>query len=278
MDINNATQNALSPADVDLDLMLADLDVDDTIEELEAVSDIVPEAAEVERVQVEIEAVPEMIEAAEIEVQAEVESMEATAEKVETEADEQTLDALGAEIEVEEQRDAIYAEQPATNTEIDASATPAPAAPKKTRAASTGTPKARTSVADLPEDAFVLTTDVPADLAANKAAVIAACPAQKKVREKFENLLVSVAAARSPSTYTVICLKALLASTSGEITGVELTNALTASGLGEGTARSQSGQIMALFPAVKIATRTGNKLTLNPQSMLVVALRLQLGL
>ncbi|TXN08949.1 hypothetical protein FV222_00320 [Methylobacterium sp. WL103] len=289
LDLNGVTDG------VDLDLMLADLDVSDDDATIEAVTDVereeVVEEPEVEETVVnednedevaqamtdveEAGATEEAAEAAVEEPAIVVTDAEASSE-VEAEAaaqdehDEDVTDALAAEIDMEEQRDAIYAEQPADDTSLDASAPPA-AAPKKARAVSTGVPRARTAVADLHEDNFVLTTDIPADLAANKAAVLTACPAQKKVREKFENLLVSVAGNRAPSTYTVICFKALMAS--GEVTGAELTGALKSSGLGEGTARSQSGQLMALFPAVKIATPAGNKLTVNPDSLLVAALK-----
>lgn len=272
--------NGIDTSGVDLDLMLADLDVSDDETTLEAVTDVerekVVEEPEVEEKVVNEDSVDEvalaMSEASEISdaIDAiEVESVIVPEIEVEVEAaDEDAHDAIANEIDMEEQRDAIYAEQPADNTSLDA---PAPAAPKKARAASTGVARARTAVADLGEDNFVLTTDIPDDLAANKAAVLKACPEQKKVREKFENLLVSIAGSRAPSTYTVICFKALIAK--GEVTGAELTAALTSSGLGEGTARSQSGQLMALFPAVKIATRAGNKLTINPDSMLVNALK-----
>jgi hypothetical protein len=56
------------------------------------------------------------------------------------------------------------------------------------------------------------------------------------------------------------------------MTSAELVKHLLSKGMGEGTARSQAGQIMALFPALMIATRDGRSLKVNPKSVLTEAL------
>ena len=200
----------------------------------------------------------------------------------ETILDEETASEIEAEMQLQEAREEVYASHEGGEvidleaTDITPAAAPA-AKPKK----AAGVPKTRTpriSIDSLPADAFVLTTHIPDDLVANKAAVIRACPAQKKVQEKFENLLVSIHQGKAPSTYVMDCFRAL--DTAGEITSSDMVEALKATSTkngsktyAEGTARSQVGQIMALFPALKIAVRAGNKLTVNPDSILVLALR-----
>lgn len=151
-------------------------------------------------------------------------------------------------------------------------------APKTRKAAGTGTPRVARDVSALPEEAFVLTTDVPADLAANKAAVLASRPLQKKIAEKFDNMLAAVSAGRKPSTYVCDCFRILQAK--GEVTSTELVAGLRAitrkdgvQTYTEGTARSQAGQIMSLFATLKIATREKHTLKLNPDSTLAMALK-----
>jgi len=57
------------------------------------------------------------------------------------------------------------------------------------------------------------------------------------------------------------------------ITSADIVAAYKASGLKEGTARSQSGQIMVLFDALGIAKRNGKSLTLDADSNAVTYLR-----
>jgi len=143
-------------------------------------------------------------------------------------------------------------------------------------------PKVRVArdLKELPVDAFVLTTDVPADLDANKTAVIAKRPAQVKIAEKFDNVLTSIAAGKEPSTYVMDCFRLLNKAEGGEISSKDLVAGLRQPGMrtetegySEGTARSQVGQIMALFDVLQIAKRTGDRLKLNEDSTLVQALR-----
>lgn len=108
------------------------------------------------------------------------------------------------------------------------------------------------------------------DLATNKQEVIAAKPEQKKIGEKFVNLFVSLNAGKQPSVYITQAFKML--EEKKTFTGAELTAMLKVS-YDQGTAQSQSGQIMTLFAAVKIATRNKNSLTLNDNSVVAERLR-----
>ncbi|MBP2498366.1 hypothetical protein ABID82_005052 [Methylobacterium sp. PvP062] len=261
--MNDASTTVMTAEADELDALLGGLDIpDETIVDVQAVSDVaaddVIEEPATEDGQVELAATDETI------------------------LDEETASAIEAEMQLQEAREEVYASHE-SGPVIDLAATdvtpatPAAAKPKKAAGpAKTRTP--RISVDALPVDAFVLTTLVPDDLEANKAAVIRACPAQKKVQEKFENLLVSIHQGKAPSTYVMDCFRALDAA--GEITSSDMVAVLKATSTkngsktyAEGTARSQVGQIMSLFPALKIATRAGNKLTVNPDSLLVEALR-----
>lgn len=144
----------------------------------------------------------------------------------------------------------------------------APKDPNKPKVARTP----RSAIGDLPDTAFEITVGAPAD----KAAVLAATPAQKKVAEKFENLFISLNAAKEPSRYVVTAFKLLNAQKS--VTSMDIVGAYKTEGLGDGTARSQSGQIMALFDVVGIADRAGSKLTLRADSAVAAKLRAVLGL
>jgi hypothetical protein len=168
----------------------------------------------------------------------------------------------------------------AADSVIDVATTaPVTAKPKKERkAAAAKAPKAERDPANLPAEMFVLDTSaVPADLDANKAHVLTLCPQQKKIAEKFDNLFTAIAAGKKPSVYTMVCFDVL--SAKGSATSIELIAALkaTASRSGgaynDGTARSQVGQMMALFHAVGIATRSGNTLTFNATSKIAERLK-----
>ena len=194
-------------------------------------------------------------------------------------------DALAA-IELEATKEDAYASAPSEDgSDVgDTTTTPAPQPATPAKAAKSSapkTPKERTprDLASLPESAFVLSiSNSPDDLAQNKADVMARAPSQKKVNEKFENLLLTVPAGKRPSTYTMDCFAALV-NKGGSITSTELVAALKATKkkdgttYTEGTARSQAGQIMALFPVLDIATRVKQTLTLNEDSLLGFAMK-----
>ena len=112
---------------------------------------------------------------------------------------------------------------------------------------------------------------------ADKDAVIALRPTQKKIGEKFDNLFQAIAAGKKPSVYVMACFDVL--DTKGEATSSELVAALKASssrkgsGYDDGTARSQVGQVMVLFNTVGVAERDGQKLTLNRESPVAMKLK-----
>lgn len=180
-------------------------------------------------------------------------------------ADEAVIEAEVERIEAVESQTVTTAD---TAPSAETVAAAAAAAPKKAKTPSE--PRVSRDVGALKADFFVLTTDVPADLEANKVAVMGTRPEQKKIAEKFDNVLTSIAAGKLPSVYVVECFKVLQAK--GSATSTELVTALKAAKYTDGTARSQAGQIMALFATLKIADRAGSTLTLRADSTLATAL------
>ncbi|MBX4911449.1 hypothetical protein HJA82_29485 [Rhizobium bangladeshense] len=146
---------------------------------------------------------------------------------------------------------------------------PAPRAPR-----AAGTPRTPRDMASLDAKVFVLEGDAASmsddDLAANKTAVMGALPTQKKIAEKFENLFAALNAGKQPSVYVKQAFKLL--DEKKTLTGTDITTMFKAS-YKQGTAQSQSGQIMTLFEATKIATRQKNTLTLNENSTVAKRLR-----
>jgi len=248
---------ASSPADIEaVEALLGELEIGDA-ETLNAIEEIVEPENDAED-----EGVPEELTAAADPVPEVLNADDAAA-----------LDADLARAE-------SYEETPASSVTTDA---PAAAALEKpvasTKAARATKPAAtpRVGVNNLKPEAFVLTTDVPADLETNKTAVLATRPTQKKIADKFDNLLVSIAGNRRPSTYTMDCFEILAAKRS--VTSGDLVKGLMAMNrrdgtktYSEGTARSQAGQIMVLFDVLKIAKREKQGLAINDESTLVLAL------
>lgn len=190
--------------------------------------------------------------------------------------DDDTLMELDHKLGVQES----YQNQPAgTSPE----AAPKAAKPKKEKKASATPAPTRVprDIASVPADFFVLTGDVSAmsddDKEAAKLATLALKPSQKKVAEKFENLFAALSVGKQPSTYTMIAFNLL--NTLGTMTSTDLvsTYKTTPTGkgdmMGEGTARSQAGQLMNLFAAVKIADRNGQTLVIRSDSLLAERLR-----
>ena len=143
----------------------------------------------------------------------------------------------------------------------------APAAAKKARKpreakTSTGPKEPRTprDLKALDPSVFVIADGV-TDLAANKIAVLALMPDQKKIAEKFENVFHAVAAGKKPSAFVSLTFDVLR--NNGSATTTELVAALKTAEYSEGTARSQAGQMMALFSIIGVASRNGQKLTFN---------------
>lgn len=159
-----------------------------------------------------------------------------------------------------------YDEQTSATVEPDALAKA-----KENKATSSAESKAKSrskprDVTSLPDDVF----DLSPDSTLKKADVLALRPTQKKIGEKFDNLFTSIAAGKPPSVYIMTCFKALV--DGGTVTQSDLVKVLRGS-YSEGTARSQAGQIMTLFNTLKIATRSGQTLTLSPDSTIANKLK-----
>ncbi|WP_141690327.1 MULTISPECIES: hypothetical protein [unclassified Ensifer] len=196
-------------------------------------------------------------------------------EPVVTDEDLENVDIDALEINLD--REEGYASQ---ESELDVAEKPADAVaaakgtstPKTPRAASA--PRAPRDMASLDAKVFVLEGDASTmedgALEANKTDVMAAIPSQKKIAEKFENLFAALNAGKQPSVYVTQAFKLL--DEKKTITGTDITTMFKAS-YKQGTAQSQSGQIMTLFEAVKIATRQKNTLVLNDSSVVAERLR-----
>lgn len=170
------------------------------------------------------------------------------------------------------ERTEAYASQESTPIADPAAAPATPAKAAKTpRAASA--PRAPRDLNTIDDPFFVLEGSLSALTVSPtaKAETIALRPAQVKIAEKFDNLFSAIAVGAAPSTYVMAAFKLL--DEKKTVTSADLIGAYKASGLGEGTARSQTGQIMALFAAVKIASRGGQALTLNANSTIAERLR-----
>lgn len=157
-------------------------------------------------------------------------------------------------------------------------AAPVAAPAKKARApkaAGTARPRTERDLNNLPDHVFQRHPLEPNDQA--KADVLAKKPAQVKVAEKWENLFVALNAGAGLSKFTVTGFTLL--KQNGTLTNTDLVAAMKADpNVGDGTARSQSGQIMALLPLVGVATRTGQTLTLRSDSVIADKLTAMLGL
>lgn len=209
---------------------------------------------------------------------ADMESIEAILGEIEVEAAEsvEAIEEIG-ELSPEEERhlDAeitkaeVYEATDAGAMEVEAVTE---ATPRKTRERTAKAPKPAgekkdrvvRDIASLAPEAFVLTSEAPDDLEANKAEVLSKRPGQVKIAEKFDNIIGALSAGRSPSVYVTKCFEALAAT--GEATQTQLVKALETTGYTIGTARSQAGQCMTVFAALGIATREGQKLTLRSDS------------
>lgn len=183
------------------------------------------------------------------------------------------------DLEIAVERQEAYEAQDSTPiATVEKQATPAkPARKPRGTATASSSPKTRVprDINTVADEFFVLTGDVAAmsdeEKAEAKTATLKLIPTQVKIAEKFENLFTALSVKKEPSTYTMIAFRLL--DQKGSITSGDLVGCYKASGLGEGTSRSQTGQMMALFNAVGIASRSGQTLTLNPDSVLADRLR-----
>lgn len=194
------------------------------------------------------------------------------------ELDDETLADLDAKLELQEgyQEQAAEVSPEDLDGALEAGKKPKKAAaskPAKERKA--GTTRVPRDINAVAAEFFVLSGD-PASMSAEeletaKADTMALKPTQKKVAEKFENLFTALSVNKSPSRYTSIAFSYL--NEKGTMTSTELVGAYKAVGLDEGTARSQAGQMMNLFAAVRIADRAVQTLTLRSDSLLAERLR-----
>lgn len=187
----------------------------------------------------------------------------------------ETLDSSDIEaVATVEAIEEAYEEQETSTADVaDVASEAEPTAKPKRAKKAAGEKKERAprDLASLPEDVFVLSDGI-TDLAANKATVIGSIPKQKKIAEKFENVFRSVAAGKAPSEFVKIAFNVVKA---GSAKSTDIVSAMKAADYSEGTARSQAGQMMALFPVLGVASRVGQELTFNadaPMSKRLAAL------
>lgn len=232
------------------DILLEDLDV----QELNAIEELEPEAIE------------------------ELEELDCAPEELEelSESDEAALDL--AEI-----RDEVYATGEASDTVPVEEPEAVAKAPKERKARDPSAKKAKSpatpkvpaverSLSALPESVFVLDAVEPADLTANKLAVLAARPTQKKIGEKFDNFFPALNANRAPSVYGMHIFRALNVASAGSMTMKDMVAALQANGYTIGTARSQAGQIAFLFMLLRVTEHVGGAYKLIPGSPIAAKL------
>lgn len=181
-------------------------------------------------------------------------------------------------IEVLESKDAGVAEMASTATVTDIEEAPAPAelekAPKVRKAKGAAAPRMPRDLNAIGDEHFSLYI---AGTNPDKATVIGMIPKQKKIAEKFENLFAAISIGKSPSVYVMQCFAMLdekkTVTSADLVAGLCASNSRAGKPYDDGTARSQTGQIMALFDVVGIAKRSGNVLTLNTDSAIAAKLR-----
>ncbi|SOC90078.1 hypothetical protein SAMN05216358_0097 [Rhizobium sp. AN5] len=245
-------QNAMpNTADLDaLDAVLADLDIQSEGEEEGVIYETTPEdEAELEAAE-EAAVAPTVLESEEL-----------------------------ADLDLALAKNEIYEEQKSssvTTTELPApTAAVRPKAKGERKAASSGVTRTPRDISKVADEFFVLSGDPSTmsdeDLKTARETTMKLLPAQVKVAEKFDNLFTALSVGKEPSVYVMVAFKLL--DSKGSMTSADVVGAYKASGLGEGTARSQSGQIMNLFATVKIADRSGQTLTLRSDSKIAERLR-----
>lgn len=91
--------------------------------------------------------------------------------------------------------------------------------------------------------------------------------APKKIGEKVTNLFAAVARGAILSNYTRIAIEHL--NKDGELTSKSLRDLYLARPYSPGTASSQCTQMMKLLPLLGMATRSGDRLTMNEHSLIL---------
>ncbi|SCW95968.1 hypothetical protein SAMN05660859_0161 [Ancylobacter rudongensis] len=183
------------------------------------------------------------------------------------------LDIAIERAEVYENQTATVGGDPTATTPAAAKSAKSAKSSKKPSTGAASTPRTPRDLSAVAPEFFALLTDLdPAiDMTAYKAGVISTRPTQVKVAEKFDNLFQALSVGKAPSSYVMIAFKLL--DEKKTVSSSDIIGAYKASGLGEGTARSQCGQIMNLFATVAIASRVGQVLTLNDKSALAQRIR-----
>lgn len=187
--------------------------------------------------------------------------------------------ALVDAIEAEEAKVAAYDEQ--TSTVDISDADEAVEAPKSKRGATVNTADPAAFA-----DAFVAALGKGAAFDSDEGSLdedairnVAAGVTQKKVREKVMNLLAHVMNGATLSNYTKIALDIVVKAHADGCTPVtlaEIRKAYEDAGYKPGTVNAQAGQMMALFPQLRIADRQDRGvLKPNPNSVLLDALAAQ---
>jgi hypothetical protein len=294
VDTSESVEDAALSAALDTLADINDLEADEIeAEELEAESSVAEtEELEAEGSVADLEAsmtgdgdLSDISELDELEDLNEIEDLEelsAEGENVETvdegtELDESELGALDVRIETAEGYAAQKSEVVATVDTTDGKKVTVKTA--RPPSSSAGKARVRDMSAVSPEIFWLSGDHMSAsedDVKANRDAVQASIPSQVKVADKFQNMFLSMASGALPSRYTVTAFKAL--NVGGSVTSADICAAFKSEGLGEGTARSQSGQIMVLFPALGIADRDGKSLKLKPSSNVAKYLTAKIGL
>lgn len=190
------------------------------------------------------------------------------------------LEEIEAAAAVAAAKSAAYATQPAeesdgaeaTSDSASSTATTKTRAPRVSRAA--GAKPFDVLKAAINDDealakvAMLVTGDTPStslvDDLANTINALA-----KKVGDKATNLLRYKGQPSKIQKYTTLGLNLLIEK--GSVSSKELVSHLESSGYTIGTARSQANQLMSLFPALKIANRSGRQLSLRSDSTIVEA-------
>lgn len=93
-----------------------------------------------------------------------------------------------------------------------------------------------------------------------------------KIQEKVINFYAHLSNGAALSNYTIMAIQLLVKD--GELTSKTLKDAYEARPYSPGTASSQATQMMKLLPLLGLATRVGQKLTVNPDSVLLPSLKI----
>lgn len=93
-----------------------------------------------------------------------------------------------------------------------------------------------------------------------------------KIQEKVINFYAHLSNGAQLSNYTVMAIQLLVKD--GELTSKTLKDAYEARPYSQGTASSQATQMMKLLPLLGLAVRNGQKLTINPDSVLLPSLKI----